>query len=100
MNHSFIRSTVKKLTKLQNNCKKIEDFRLLDSRLLDSIINDFQKLQDFDDLEERCCRWCNEQKKCMNIDIECSEYQNFKLPICKDCILTSSEYSYLSKRFT
>lgn len=49
--------------------------------------------------EERVCRWCNDLAQCLEIDIEDTEGDFFRLPVCKKCILTSPEYSIYEKCF-
>ncbi len=49
--------------------------------------------------EFRMCRWCNDQKDCLNLDVVSSDGEDFKMPVCKRCLLTSTEYEYLSYRY-
>ena len=50
-------------------------------------------------MELRVCHWCNEQDMCICVEMDDEDLNQFRVPFCKKCILTSPEYSYLERRF-
>ena len=48
-------------------------------------------------LEERCCRFCNQLKLCGYFQFDDEDGEQIFLPICKECISGCKVYSYAAK---